>query len=163
VSVLQLRTVPDPVLRQKSASVQEFDESLKHLIDDLVDTMFSSDGVGIAAPQTGILSRVIICCDTAQRGDEEVFINPEIIDRSGEEVGVEGCLSVPGITGEVKRATSVTVRAQDTDGKVFECKAQDLMARILQHEMDHLEGVLFIDRLESPQSKQTGHSSAARL
>ena len=163
MSVLSVRTVPDPVLRQKSHCVEEFDSGLKSLITDLVDTMFASDGVGIAAPQVGVLSRVIICCDTAKRGDEQVFINPEITKRTGEESSVEGCLSVPGVSGEVKRATFITVKAQDCEGRPLELEAEALFARILQHELDHLNGVLFIDHVDSPVKDQGGQPKIARL
>ena len=163
MSVLPVRIVPDPVLRQKSHPVEKFDPGLKSLIADLVDTMFASDGVGIAAPQVGILSRVIICCDTAKRGDEQVFINPEIIKRSGEESGAEGCLSVPGVSGEVKRATFITVKAQDSEGRPLKLEAESLFARILQHELDHLNGILFTDHVDSPLKDQGGQPKIARL
>ena len=163
MSVLSVRIVPDPVLRQKSHCVETFDASLKSLIADLVDTMFASDGVGIAAPQVGVLSRVIICCDTAKRGDEQVFVNPEITKRTGEESSVECCLSVPGVSGEVKRATFITVKAQDCEGRPLELEAEALFARILQHELDHLNGVLFIDHVDSPVKDQGGQPKIARL
>jgi peptide deformylase len=163
MAVLNIRTIPDPVLREKSQPVREFDRSLKSTVLDMIDTMFESDGVGIAAPQVGILSRIIICCETAKRGDETVFINPEITQSSGSELGTEGCLSVPETTGDVDRATHITMKAQDLQGKPFEIKAEGLLARIVQHEIDHLNGVLFIDRMKKNHKQSQSHPSATRL
>jgi len=165
---LRVHTIPDDaaVLRQKSKPMTDEairDPYFNELVGDLVKTMFESDGVGIAAPQVGILSRVIICCETAKQGDEVVFVNPEITERSGSELGAEGCLSVPGVTGDVERATQVTVKAQDSSGKPFTFEAKDLMARILQHEIDHLDGILFIDRVDSSQKSSSDSSSTPRL
>ncbi|MBI2871370.1 MAG: peptide deformylase [Candidatus Omnitrophica bacterium] len=157
MAILTVRTVPDPVLRQKSKPVQVFNASLRKLVEDMVETMFSSDGVGIAAPQVGVLERVIIACETGKPGDEQVFVNPVISARSGEEAGTEGCLSVPGVSGDVKRAASVTLKAQNLEGGHVRLKANGFFARILQHEIDHLDGILFIDRVESPQKAETAN------
>jgi peptide deformylase len=147
-------TVPNALLRKKAAKVTNFDKNLKKLIDDMVETMRDAPGVGLAAPQIGILEQVIVV-EFGDEEDEEVppklyaVVNPEIVRASEETVfGVEGCLSVPGIVGDVERAHSVVVRGQNRNGKKVKYKLSGWVARIFQHEIDHLSGVLFTDRAE---------------
>ena len=148
-------TVPNEVLRKKSHKVTKFDKNLKTLIDDMVETMRDAPGVGLAAPQIGVLEKVIII----EFGDEEdeeapsqlyAVVNPEITRASDEKVmGVEGCLSIPGIVGDVERSVSIIVKGQNRNGKNVKYKLNGWVARIFQHEINHLHGVLFTDLAES--------------
>ncbi|MBU2609245.1 MAG: peptide deformylase [Chloroflexi bacterium] len=147
MAVRPIRTLPDPVLQQRAKRVSSIDGSVQRLIDDMLETMPYAGGVGLAAPQIGVSLRVI----TLQVPDEEpmVMINPEVVKRSGEREVSEGCLSVPGYVGEIKRSESVTVKGQDRHGKSIRFKATGLTAQALEHELDHLNGVLYLDHLES--------------
>jgi len=137
----------DLVLRQKAKRVPAVDGSIQQLIDDMVETMRQASGVGLAAPQVGVPLRVIVL---QKLGEEPMaIINPEMVKRAGERKVTEGCLSVPGYAGEVKRSVSVTVKGWDRQGKAIRIKATGLMAQVLEHELDHLNGVLYIDHLES--------------
>jgi peptide deformylase len=149
----------EPILRQKAKKVRDFGPSLQALIDDIVETMRAAPGLGLAAPQVGVPLR-IVAIELPEGEDEEenedpyrgkliVICNPEIVKRWGEEDGQEGCLSLPEYVGEVKRAARVVVKARDRRGKEIRLRAEGLMARVLQHEIDHLNGNLFVDRLES--------------
>ena len=144
---LEVKTYPDPVLSQVSLAVEKLTDEDKKFITGLIDTMYEDDGVGIAAPQVGVLKRIIVVCPDAKRGHEKVYINPQILSQEGEVLGLEGCLSVPGVSAEVKRAKKIRVKAQDLNGKNREFNAENFEARIFQHEIDHLNGKLFIDRL----------------
>ncbi len=146
MAVLQIRTLPDPVLRQKAKKVTKIDASIKRLIDDMIDTMRAASGAGLAAPQIGVSLRIAVI----ELPDEEVItlINPQVIKRIGARILEEGCLSVPGYRGEIKRSVTVKVKAQDRQGKEFRLKAEELLAQALEHEIDHLNGVLYIDHLE---------------
>jgi peptide deformylase len=154
MTIRTITTFPEEVLRQEAESVEVFDEDLAKLIDDMVDTMREAPGVGLAAPQIGISKRIIV----VEFGDEEdetvpnqlyVIINPEIIKESNDKVsGIEGCLSVPGVVGNVDRSRAVTVRGQNIHGKPVKIRAQGWLARIFQHEIDHINGVLYTDRAE---------------
>ena len=137
----------DSVLRRKAKRVSSIDKSVHRLIDDMVETMHHSDGVGLAAPQIGVPLRVIV----VQMPDEEpiAIINPAIVKRSGEREVSEACLSVPGYGGEIKRSVSVTVKGRDRQGKALRIKADGLLAQALEHEIDHLNGTLFIDHIEN--------------
>ena len=142
---------PDPVLKKASTSVARVDEEVRQLIDDLAETMYAADGVGLAAPQVGISRRVVVI-DTSPRQEGQKLlhlVNPEILKTEGETVFTEGCLSVPGEAEEVARASKVWVRAVGRDGKPFEVEAEGLLAIALQHEIDHLDGTLFVDHLSS--------------
>jgi peptide deformylase len=143
----EIRVVPDPILRQKAIRVPEIDKSILTLIDDMIFTMQKSDGVGLAAPQVGVSLRII----TLQMPDEEPFciINPEITKRFGEVELMEGCLSVPGYQGEVKRSLSITAKGLNRKGEKIRIKATGLLSQAIEHETDHLDGILYIDRLES--------------
>ena len=137
----------DSVLRQKAKRVPTIDGSIQRLIDDMIETMQQTSGVGLAAPQVGVPLRVVVL----QMPDEEpiTIVNPEMVKRSGEREVTEGCLSVPGYFGEIKRSVSVTVKGRDRHGKVIRIKATGLMAQALEHELDHLNGILYIDHIES--------------
>ena len=152
MAVLPLRYVPDPILRQKTKRIPGVDPKLERLIKDMFETMPAVSGVGLAAPQVGVSLRLAVI----GMPDEEpiVLINPEIVKRLGERVIGESCLSIPGYTGEIKRATSVTVKARNIQGKEFRLKATGLLAQALEHEIDHLNGKLYIDHLESPDDLQ---------
>ena len=147
MAVRQILTLPDPVLKGKAKRVTSIDGSIQRLIDDMLDTMPQAGGVGLAAPQVGVSLRVIVL----QMPDEEpiALINPEIVRRSGERGVTEGCLSVPGYAGEIKRSVSVTVKGLDRQGKAVRIKAAELLAEALEHEIDHLNGVLYLDHIES--------------
>jgi len=136
----------DPVLGQKARKVPRIDSSIQQLIDDMVETMQQTKGVGLAAPQVGVSLRVVVL---QQPGEEPIaIINPEIVKRAGEREVTEGCLSIPGYAGDIKRSVSVTVKGRDQQGKTIRIKATGLMAQALEHEIDHLNGVLYIDHLE---------------
>jgi len=147
MAIIPIRTAPDPILRQKSKRVRFIDGSIHKLIDNMLETMHSVSGVGLAAPQVGVPLRVAIIGLPGQ--EDIVLINPKIVRRSGERLINEGCLSVPGYVGEVKRAETVTVKGRDQNGKEIRIKADELLAQALEHEIDHLNGVLYIDQLES--------------
>ena len=139
----------DHVLRQKAKRVPSIDRSVQRLIDDVIQTMQHANGVGLAAPQVGISLRVIVLQIPGQ--EPIALINPEIVKRIGEQEVTEGCLSVPGYYGEIKRSVEVTAKGKDRRGKVVRIKATGLMAEALEHEIDHLNGVLYIDHIESPE------------
>ncbi|MCD5407602.1 MAG: peptide deformylase [Desulfotomaculum sp.] len=132
----------EPVLRTKAKPVPKVTSNIHKLLDNMVDTMYASRGVGLAAPQIGVSKQVLVL----DVGDGLIeVINPEIIESSGTETGIEGCLSIPGIIGEVPRAVKITVKGLDREGQVVTYQATGMMARAFQHEIDHLNGVLFID------------------
>ncbi len=142
---------PDPVLKEVAAPVQRVDDEIRTLLDDMAETMYAADGVGLAAPQVGVLKRVITI-DTSPRQEGQRLIhlvNPEIVKYEGKTVYTEGCLSIPGEAEEVERAAKVWVRALGRDGKPFELEADGLLAIAVQHETDHLNGTLFVDYLSS--------------
>ncbi len=142
---------PDPRLKEKAASVKAVDDEVRALIDDLFQTMYQAEGVGLAAPQIGVLRRVLVV-DTSPRqpgAKPLALVNPVIVRTEGRRVYREGCLSIPGEAEEVERADKVLVRALDRDGKPVEVEAEDLLSTALQHEIDHLEGMLFVDYLSA--------------
>ncbi len=144
MAIREIRTKDDEILTKVCKEVKVFDKKLGILIDDMYDTMKKHDGVGLAAPQVGILKRVVVI----DVGDERIeLVNPVIIAESGTQVGPEGCLSVPGVFGEVERPNEVTVRAQDRNGNFFEKSGTELLARAFCHELEHLEGKLFLERV----------------
>lgn len=140
---------PDPRLRQKAEPVAQMTPALQKLVDDMAETMYAAPGVGLAATQIGEPHRIFIVDIAADDEPSElrVFVNPEITARDGECVGPEGCLSFPGITEDIKRSARIHVRAQDRDGKTFELDADGLLAVAIQHELDHLDGVLMVDHM----------------
>ncbi|MQY56312.1 MAG: peptide deformylase [Dehalococcoidia bacterium] len=148
MAVLKIRTLPDPVLRRKAKKVTKIDGSIQKLIDDMIDTMHAAPGVGLAAPQIGVSLRLAVI---ELPGEELItLINPAIIKRQGERIVAEACLSVPGYQGEIKRSVTVKVKAQDRQGKEIRLKGEELLAHALEHELDHLNGTLYIDHIESP-------------
>jgi peptide deformylase len=147
MSRLTILEYPDPRLRTRARPVEKFDEALGRFIDDLFETMYQAPGIGLAATQVDVHKRLIIMDVTEDRSAPLVFINPEILEREGAAKTEEGCLSVPGIFDDIERAARVRVRAQDRTGAVFERDLDGVVAVCLQHEMDHLEGKLFVDYL----------------
>lgn len=148
MALLTIRTVPDPILRQKAKKVSNIDGSVSRLVNNMIETMRNASGVGLAAPQVGIPLRVIVIGIP----NEEPFalINPQIVRKSGERIVEEGCLSIPGYIGQVTRAVSVTAKGLDVKGKEVRIKGTDLLAQALEHEINHLNGILYIDLLTSP-------------
>lgn len=144
MAIREIRTNGDEILAKKCKVVKKFDNKLHILLDDMLDTMRLHEGVGLAAPQVGILKRVVIV--DAGEGPIEL-VNPEIIEESGSQVGAEGCLSVPDVFGEVERPNVVKVKAQDRDGNWFEVEGEELLARAFCHEVEHLDGKLFLERV----------------
>jgi peptide deformylase len=144
---LQILEYPDPRLRTKAKSVEVFDAALARLAEDMLQTMYEAPGVGLAATQVDVHKRLIVMDVSEGKANPQVFCNPEILTREGVGITEEGCLSVPGIFDEVKRAATIRARAQDVKGKFFEVDLDGLAAVCLQHEMDHLEGKLFVDYL----------------
>ena len=138
---------PDPRLRTRARPVTAFDAALGTLIDDLFETMYAAPGIGLAATQVDVHQRVIVIDTSSDRSGQLALVNPEILAREGEASTEEGCLSVPGIFDEVKRAAKIRLRAQDRNGETFERDYEDILAVCIQHEMDHLEGRLFVDYL----------------
>lgn len=140
---------PDPRLRQKAEPVAQMTTALQKLVDDMAETMYAAPGVGLAATQIGEPHRIFIIDIAAENepSDLRVFVNPEIVTRVGDTVGPEGCLSFPGVTEDIKRAARVRVRALDVNGKPFELEAEGLLAVAVQHESDHLDGVLMVDHM----------------
>ena len=149
MAVLPLRFAPDPVLRQKAKRVRNIDSSIEKLIDDMLETMHAASGMGLAAPQVGVPLQLAII-ETPEEEELIVLINPQIVKKSGERLVDEGCLSIPGYRGDIKRSVSVTVKGRNRRGKEIRLKATELLAQALEHEIDHLNGVLYIDYLESP-------------
>lgn len=159
MAVKPIVTAEDPRLRTKSKKVTHFGDSLKALVEDMFDSMYAANGLGLAAPQIGVMQRVFVIEMPAEYDEDDreveparryVLVNPEIVRMRGEEEMDEGCLSVPGYRGLVKRATQVTIKGQDLRGKPVRYRGEDLLAQAFQHELDHLDGILYLDRLESP-------------
>jgi peptide deformylase len=156
MAVLPIVTVPDERLRTPSQKIGRIDAQTRRLAADMRETMIAAHGVGLAAPQVGVLRRLIVVGipkdhdDDFPNGLDLTLVNPELVRFGGQQHGDEGCLSIPGWIGEVTRYERVTVRAQDLDGKEVRIKANGYLARILQHEIDHLDGILFTDRMADP-------------
>ncbi|MBW2506576.1 MAG: peptide deformylase [Deltaproteobacteria bacterium] len=149
MAIKKIITYPNPVLRKKVEPVTTFDESLQELAQDLIETMYAAPGAGLAANQIGVSLSIVVINDS--KGEDEkkplVLVNPEIIEKGERQVDEEGCLSVIDLTAKVERYRKLLVRAQDLYGKTCEFPAEDFFARVIQHELDHLNGILFIDRL----------------
>jgi peptide deformylase len=146
-----MRFVPDPALRRQAKKVGKIPPNMKRLVNDMIETMHHEHGVGLAANQVGSLQKVAVI-QTPEMEEALVLINPEIVRQEGERELEEGCLSIPGYRGLVKRSVTVRARALGLDGKVVRIKADELLAQALEHEIDHLNGILYIDRLISPDS-----------
>ena len=152
MAVLPIRDFPDPVLRQRAAEVEQIGDVHRRLVRDMIDTMREAPGVGLAGPQVGVLERIFVWEVEDEYG---AVFNPEIVVRSAEKVtDAEGCLSLPGLTYDVERHLEVTVRGLDEHGNDIEIIGEDLLARVFQHEIDHLDGVLFIDHLSEEDRKE---------
>jgi peptide deformylase len=147
VAVLPIIEYPDPRLRRRAAPVTRFDGGTMRLADALLETLYDKGGIGLSAPQVGVFERVAVTDLSGEATDPQVYVNPEVLSRSAIGLVEESCLSVPGVVGNVFRATRVRVRAQDRQGQTFERDLDGMHAVCLQHEIDHLEGKLFIDRL----------------
>lgn len=146
MAVRKLVYFPDDPLTHRAKTVEVFGDKLQRLADEMIETMIAHDGVGLAAPQIGIAKRLFVLREP--EGEAMIFVNPEISGMEGQEEGEEGCLSMPGVYAQVPRATQLLVRAQDPGGDSFELEAQNFLARIIQHETDHLDGILFPGRLD---------------
>ncbi len=149
MAIRSILEFPDPRLRTRAQPVTRFDADLHRVIDDMLETMYAAPGIGLAATQVDFHQRLVVIDISADRNDPLVLVNPEILSREGEIATEEGCLSVPGYFDEVKRAARIRVRAQDRDGNVFERDCDDILAVCVQHEMDHIDGKLFVDYLSS--------------
>ena len=165
MALRNILTKEQPLLYKKCRPVTEFNPRLHQLLDDMAETMMQANGVGLAAPQVGVLRRAVLVLETnVEEGEEEYLIeliNPEILESSGEQDGPEGCLSVPGEYGLVKRPMQVKVRAQDRNGEYFEVEGTGLTARCFCHEIDHLEGVVFTSKAERMLSEEELQGGAA--
>jgi peptide deformylase len=149
VSILTILEFPDKRLRSVAQEVAQVDEQIKTLVDDMLETMYAAKGVGLAATQVNVQKRVIVMDISEDKNEPICLINPEIIETVGTEESEEGCLSVPGFFEKVSRAESIKVKALNRDGETFELEARDLLAVCIQHEMDHLQGKLFVDYLSA--------------
>jgi peptide deformylase len=151
VAVLPIRIVPDPILRKKTKRITTIDKSIKKLIADMLETLHAEEGrAGLAAPQVGVSLRLTVIGIPEQ--EDIILINGEIVKRKGQRLVSEGCLSIPGYVGELYRAETVTAKGLDANGKEIRIKGEGLLAQALEHEIDHLNGVLYIDRLENKES-----------
>jgi peptide deformylase len=167
MAIREIVTVPNPVLRKKARKVTDFGPELQKLVDDMIDTMREAPGVGLAAPQVGVSQRLIV----VEYGDDEdeeapsrlfAVINPEFTRVSSEVVpGTEGCLSIPNMVGDVERSVSLVVKGQNRHGQSIKIKAEGWLARIFQHEVDHLDGILFVDRATQVHSVETSTGQVA--
>jgi len=144
---MKIVSYPDPVLRTPAQEVEEIDDRLVQLVQDMIETMYANRGVGLAAPQVGVGEKLIVVNLTGEAADGLVLVNPRIVSHSGGVLEEEGCLSVPGITAKVRRPQRVTVEGYTLQGEAVKIEAEDLYARVLQHELDHLNGTLFVDKL----------------
>ncbi|HXG16341.1 MAG TPA: peptide deformylase [Calidithermus sp.] len=147
MAVLKVRRYGDPVLRRRAEPVREVTPEIRALVADMIDTMYDEVGIGLAAPQVGVSLRLIVVDDETSR-TARALLNPVLVDQGGQVTAEEGCLSLPGIFAPVTRAAWVHVEASDLDGRPVRVEARGLLARVFQHELDHLDGILFIDRLE---------------
>lgn len=146
MAIRTIRTMGDDILNKECRPVKKVNEHTKELIEDMLDTMYEANGVGLAAPQVGVLKRIVVIDTTGD--DPIVMINPRIIEKSGEQTGQEGCLSVPGKSGQVTRAMYVKAVAFDENMEEYEIEATELLARAIQHECDHLDGHLYVEKVE---------------
>jgi len=147
MAILEILHFPDPRLRKRAVEVDQVDDKLRTLVDDMFETMYAAPGIGLAATQVNVHKRVLVIDISKDQDEPMVFINPEILEKSGIEEMDEGCLSVPGVYEKVQRAEHIKVRALGRDGEPFELETGDLLAVCIQHEIDHLDGKLFVDYL----------------
>lgn len=146
VAIRNIREIGDEVLSKKCKEVTEVTPRIRELIEDMLETMYEANGVGLAAPQVGILKRIVVIDTTGE--DPHILINPRIVETSGEQTGQEGCLSVPGKSGQVTRPNYVKAVAMDVNMKAFELEGTELLARAICHELDHLDGHLYVEKVE---------------
>lgn len=149
MAVLPILHYPDPRLRKPAAPVTQFGAALQRVVSDMFETMYKAPGIGLAAPQVNLAQRIVVIDISRECNEPRIFINPEILERQGKDVMEEGCLSVPDTYETVERASWIKVRAQDVDGQFFELACEGLLAVCVQHEIDHLDGKLFVDRLST--------------
>ncbi|MFP4647596.1 MAG: peptide deformylase [Halorhodospira sp.] len=169
MALLDILIYPDPRLRERAEPVAEVDDGVRRFVDDMLETMYEAQGIGLAATQVGDRRRVVVIDLSEERDGPRVLINPQILERAGEITGEEGCLSIPGYYDEVSRSAWIRYRALDRDGQPYEEEAEGLLATCIQHEVDHLEGRLFIDylselkrkRVRKRMEKRERHVSAA--
>ncbi|EPY1013119.1 peptide deformylase [Vibrio vulnificus] len=162
MSVLQVLTFPDDRLRTVAKPVEKVTPEIQKIVDDMIETMYDEDGIGLAATQVDIHQRIVVIDISESRNEPMVLINPEILEKRGEDGIEEGCLSVPGARALVPRAAEVTVKALDRDGNEFTLEADDLLAICIQHELDHLQGKLFVDYL-SPLKRKRIQDKLAKI
>jgi peptide deformylase len=162
MAIREILEYPDPRLREIAKPVAGVTDEIRELVDDLAETMYAAPGCGLAATQVGVDKRVFVvdCAGEDEPSDLRVFINPEILEKDGSQVWNEGCLSFPGVSEEIKRAERVKVRALDRDGKPFELEADGLLAVAIQHETEHLDGILMIDKLSALKKRMMGRKLA---
>ena len=153
MAILTILEFPDERLRKKAKPVESVDAKTRQLVEDMLETMYAAPGIGLAATQVNIQKRILVLDISEEKNDPLALINPEILSKEGQEESDEGCLSVPGVFEKVKRAEKIRIKALDRDGNAFEMDADGLLAVCIQHEMDHLEGKLFVDYL-SPLKRQ---------
>jgi len=171
MALLPILHFPDPRLRRVAAPVEAVDARVRRLIKDMAETMYHAPGIGLAAIQVDAPLRIVVIDTSSERNDLKVFINPEVFERDGRQVREEGCLSVPGIYDKVARAQRIRVRALDGEGQPFELEADGLLATCIQHEIDHLDGKVFVDylsrlkqsRIQKKMEKQVRHDTPERL
>ena len=151
MAILPIVTLPDPILRQTSTHVGAIDADVRRLAENMLETMYSAPGIGLAAPQVGVSRRLVVIDQTAGEttGHQMVLVNPKVVEESGSQKEEEGCLSLPGLTAIVRRPSEVRVEAFDLDGNPVEIEGEGLLARVLCHEIDHLDGVLYLDRISA--------------
>ena len=145
---LKIVHYPNPILAKKAEPVASAKSVERKFLKGMVEIMYQDDGVGLAAPQVGVSKQIIVISPRAKKGEERILFNPEILEESGEEIGLEGCLSLPGISGEVRRAVQITFQAMDIQGNLIKETVIGFEARVIQHEVDHLNGKVFIDRVD---------------
>ncbi|MCX7846110.1 MAG: peptide deformylase [Dictyoglomaceae bacterium] len=143
--VLKILTIENPILRKRAKKIEKIDEDIKKLAENMLETMKFSNGVGLAAPQVGKNIRLVV---VSYDEEDYIFINPEIIEKEGENVDIEGCLSIPSVEVPVKRAEKILLRYQNLKGRTLNMEFDGLLARIIQHEIDHLDGILIVDKIE---------------
>jgi len=151
---LKIYTYPAPVLHKTAEPLTDFGPKTQAFFEDMIETMYLDDGVGLAAPQVGVSKQVLVVCPTAKPGEESIIVNPIILSESGRESDMEGCLSLPGLAVKVARSKKIHLRYQDRRGQMVEVKLKDFPARVIQHEMDHLKGILLIDRVPFDQRQE---------
>lgn len=164
MAIREILEYPDPRLRTVAAAVERVDDSIRQLVEDMAETMYAAPGVGLAAPQIGVPLRVFVIdvADENEPSQLTAYINPELVEVSGSQSWKEGCLSFPGVSESIKRAETVRVRALGVDGQVFEREATGLLAVAIQHESDHLNGILMIDKVGPIQRRRIGKKLSER-